>query len=470
MKKIFQKAFILPLIIAISVVLVVAKVKSKPPVEHAQVGYPIKAVEVINAKALPFRARATAYGNVEPSVVVNAKAEVAGKIVYVHPDLEKGASLAEGTVVLRIEPTSFEISLDQSRAGLQGSESALVQLETEEKSTRSALNIARANLKVGQEELARTQVLFDKKLVARSSLDKEAQKVLSLRQQVQDIEGKLASFDSRKAATIAQISQSQGQVAQSQDTLGRTAVSMPFDARVGAVSVEAGEFVGVGAPLFTALGIKAVKIDAQLPVQQFRPLVAGASSAKAETMGQSMPAAINLNTPTEFQQGMDDLALEVKVRLIGESDRSIFWQGELIRISESVDPIRNTLALVVEVDNPYAEIIPGKKPPLLRGMSVEAEFFAPVQTAMVLPKKAVHQGRVYVVDADNKLSIEAINIRYTQGDLIVLETDSAEQLAGKAIIISDVIPVIEGMPLKPSVSDTAALELAEKALGAQPQQ
>ena len=247
MKKFFQNFIFLPLIFFAAVAFVIFQVKSKAPVEHAQMGYPVKAVEVITARELPFRARATAFGNIEPSVTVNAKSEVSGKIVYVHPDLKKGASIAQGTVVLRIEPTTFKISLDQSQAGLQGSLSALAQLEAEELNTRLALEISQDNLKVGQKELERTRTLQEKNLIARSSLDKEVQKVLALRQQAQDIEGKLSSFESRKAATIAQITQSKSQVAQSQETLGRTEVSMPFDARIGAVSVEKGEFVSAGA-------------------------------------------------------------------------------------------------------------------------------------------------------------------------------------------------------------------------------
>ena len=71
-------------------------------------------------------------------------------------------------------------------------------------------------------------------MIARSALDAEEQKVLSLRQQVADLQGKLSMFASRKAATSAQIKQSETQVDEKKDTLGRTEVSLPFDARIGA--------------------------------------------------------------------------------------------------------------------------------------------------------------------------------------------------------------------------------------------
>ena len=94
--KIFQKAFILPLIIAIAIVAVVYKVKSRAPLEHVDNQFPAKVVEIITVKKLPFRSRATAYGHVEPSVLLKYKAEVSGKISYIHPELKQGWKFAGG--------------------------------------------------------------------------------------------------------------------------------------------------------------------------------------------------------------------------------------------------------------------------------------------------------------------------------------------------------------------------------------
>ncbi len=148
MKKIFQSSIFLPLIFIAAIVIVVFLVKTKAPVTHQDTGYPVKAVEVITLKKIPFRARAMAFGNVEPSVVLNAKAEVSGKVSYKHADLQKGASLQKDTVVLRIEPTTFEFSLTESKAALTSSQSSLAQLKVEEKSARETLVISQKNLNV----------------------------------------------------------------------------------------------------------------------------------------------------------------------------------------------------------------------------------------------------------------------------------------------------------------------------------
>ncbi len=462
MKKILHSFIFLPLIVIAAIAFVVFQVKSKDPVEHEAIGYPVKAVEVITVQRIPFRARAMAFGHVEPATVLKAKAEVSGKISYLHPDLKKGGSLKKDTVVLRIEPTTFEISLDQSRAGLAGSQSSLAQLETEQLSTQKALEIAQQNLNVGIKELQRIEALVEKNLVTRSAVDKEEQKVLSLRQQVQDIKGKLASYSSRKAATQAQIKQSEGQVNQSQDTLGRTEIRLPFDARIGAVSVEAGEFTPAGGVLFEALGVQAVEINAQLPSKQFRPLVSGLSSERVSTESQ---VAINLQNPASLDTVLSKMDLEARVRLVGDSNTATVWRGELIRLSESVDPTRDTLGLTVAVDKPYEGVIPGERPPLLKGMYTSVELFSPASPTLVLPRKALHQGRVYIATDDNTLAIQAVDVRFMQGDMVVVNDLKNESLVGKKIIITDVIPVMQGLPLKQIEATEFETELAHKALG-----
>ena len=382
-----------------------------------------------------------AFGNVEPAVTLNTKSEVSGKISFMHADLKKGASLSKGTVVLRIEPTTFEFSLTESQAALANSESTLNQLKVEEKSAKDALVIAQKNLGVELKELERTEALKKKGIISQSALDKEKQKVLALRQQLQDIEGKLASYESRRNAIKAQIKQSKSQVDKSQDTLGRTEVSLPFDARIGTVSVEKGEFVQAGALLFEALGIQAVEINAQISTKQFRPLVTGLRIIKDSTVG--------LQNPVILQAALSSMQLEARVRLVGDASQLTVWDGTLIRLSESVDPTRDTLGLVVAVDKPYEGIIPGKRPPLLKGMYTSVEFFSPAKLTLVLPRKAVHQGRVYVATEKNTLAIRPVTVLFTQGDLVVIsDAEDSGLKVGEKIIINDVVPVMEGMPLK----------------------
>ncbi|NOZ66839.1 MAG: HlyD family secretion protein [Alphaproteobacteria bacterium] len=451
MKKYLTKPIILPVIFIAALLIVVIAVKSKPAIDYDKLQFPTKTVEIITAKKIPFRARAIGYGNVEPAVLMKARSEISGKISYIHPDLKKGASLAKGTVVLRIEPTTFEFSLNQSKATLASSKSSLKQLEVEEASTKRSLGIARENLKIGQAEMDRFTTLWEKRVISRSARDAQEQKLLQLRQQVEELEGKLATYASRRAATQAQVRKSKTQLDISKDTLGRTEITLPFDARIGSVYVEKGEFVATNTALFEALGTKAVEINAQLPVSQFAPLIAGLTTG-----------SVNLQRPEDLKNAFAHMQIGANVSLVGEMQNMAKWHGELLRIGEAVDPTRDTIGLVVVVNNPYQDIIPGKRPPLLKGMYMAVEFYAPPRKMMVLPRKAIHQGRVYVATADNKLDIRPVEVLLQQGDLVVIGKGISE---GEKIIITDVIPVIDGLPLAPIEAKPYEMKLAKDALG-----
>jgi RND family efflux transporter MFP subunit len=454
MKKTLKNFIFLPLIIAAAVAFVFIQVKSKQAIEHQNLQFPVKTVEVLTLKKVPFRTRAMAYGNVEPAKILKAKSEVNGKISYIHPELKQGGSLPKGTRVLRIETTTFEISLDSSKAGLANSQSSLKQIEAEEKSAKRSLEIAQKNLNLGLAELERVKVLVKANTIARNQLNIEEQKALQLRSTVQNLQGNVDTYASRKASIRAQIKQSKSQVDQSEDSLIRTEVVLPFDARIGSVSVDVGEFVAAGGQLFEALGIEAIEINAQLPIKHVRPL------ASTMNVNNSRQAA-NLQESGNFKIAVSQWDLDAKVRIVG-GDQNTVWAGELLRISESVDPTRDTLGLVVAVNKPYEGVIPGVRPPLLKGMYASVEFLSKPIDMLLIPRKALHENRVYVVSEENTLSIRPVQISYSQGQLVVIKSGLKE---GDKIITSDLVPVIEGIKLELIESDEFQKEFAALALG-----
>jgi hypothetical protein len=162
---------------------------------------------------------------------------------------------------------------------------------------------------------------------------------------------------------------------------------------------------------------------------------------------------------------LSKMNLEARVRLVGDSSDGAIWDGQLIRLSESVDPTRDTLGLVIAVDKPYEGIIPGKRPPLLKGMYTSVELFSPAKPSLIVPRKAIHQGRVYVANDENTLDVLPVHILFQQGDMIVLDEALDADLIGKKIIISDVVPVMQGMPLKSIEAEFYQTQLALHALG-----
>lgn len=410
-------------------------------VVHENVGMEAKLVDVISIKKQPFSARVTAYGNVQPTVVFQGKAEVGGKVTYVHPALKRGANIAAGTVVVRINPIDYKLSLDKNRSDLETSKSQLELLMQERGSTRASLKLANANLRLGLQELGRIRTIFNRQLIARSKLDAEEQKVLQLRQKVSDTQGKLNTYASRIKNANAKIRRSLQQVKGGKTTLGRTQIKIPFDARISVANLDKGEIINAGSILFEAINTDAVEINAELPISQMQRLL---SALQGKT--------VDLNV-TNSNQHLKSLNLKARVKLVGGNKKAV-WTGRVARFSESVDPTRHTTAITVVVDHPDKHSIANGRPPLLKGMYVGVELSAPAYPAIIIPRKAIHSGRAFLVNQENKLEIRTLDIQSRQGNIAVIRKGLN---VGEQLIINDLVPVIKGMPLKPFVKKASHL-------------
>lgn len=451
MKINLKSRFALLGVLLLSIAVAVILVKSKSPLEHSATEMPSRAVEIIRAQNIPFRSRVTGYGGVEPAITLNSMAEVSGSISYVHPNLKSGETIPAGTLVVRIEPRDYALALQQTREDLKASRSSLRELESEEKSTRRSLKLARENLEVGEDELARIQDVYQKQLVAKSALDAEEQKAIQLRQQVEDLQGRMNGYASRRQSIAAQIARAEQEVQNRTTILGRTEITLPFDSRIGTVSIDKNEFVAVGSLLFEAIDLKGVEISAQLPLDSMRKLVGHMAGDSAITR-QFIETGGRIN---------ERLGLSAQVRLVNDMPGAL-WEARVLRISESIDPTRQTLGIVVGVDRPYEKIIPGVRPPLLKGMYTAVDLLAPRREAMVIPRRAMHEGRIYIADADDRLEIRPVTVQQIQGDMVVL---GGGVEVGERIIITDLVPVIVGMPLVVNVADGVESELRRRALG-----
>ena len=100
-------------------------------------------------------------------------------------------------------------------------------------------------------------------------------------------------------------------------------------------------------------------------------------------------------------------------------------------------------------------------------MYVEVELRGtPQANRIIIPRAAIHGGRVYVVSKENRLRINKVKIAYAQGNISVLTANAAANLkAGERIIVSDLIPAIEGMLLNPVDDKTVQQSLSKAANG-----
>jgi multidrug efflux system membrane fusion protein len=159
---------------------------------------------------------------------------------------------------------------------------------------------------------------------------------------------------------------------------------------------------------------------------------------------------------------MKSFGFTAKVRLRSGAD-IVEWPARFARISDMVDPKTRTIGAIVAVDGAYAQATPGSRPPLTKGMFVEIEIQTRPQEAMiVVPRAALHNGSVYVVNGKNRLEVRPVTVGLLQGDLAVIDKGIEP---GTRVIVSDLIPAISGMLLTPEPDKDVLARLKSGAAG-----
>ena len=400
-----------------------------------------RSVAVIEAPEVRWRPRATGYGQARPARTWRAVAQVSGRIVERHADLESGAILAAGTPLFRIERTDYELAVAEAEAAIAARRAELEDLATRRDNLERSLAIEQRRLEVARRELARQQRLLEQGSVSRAEVDREQRAFLQQQQAVQEIDNSLAALPAERRRLEAQLERDRARLEQARRDLPRTVIEAPFDLRVSAVEAETGQYVRTGETLMRGDDVGATEVEAEVPIEQFRAIL----SPGVRPAGDG---------PARLDELLPRMGLTARVRLRGTGDGApaARWEARVDRISDAIDARTRTVGVVAVVDDPYGRARPPEKPPLVKGMYTEVRLCAPARgPAVVLPRSALHEGRVYVADADDRLTIRQPTIRFRHGDFAVV-ADGVR--AGERVVVSDPVPAIAGMKLAP-VGDPA---------------
>ncbi len=388
----------------------------------------------IRAEEAPVRAVVRGYGNVQAARRWEAVSEIAGTIVWRHPDLDTGNVIEAGTTALRIDPTAYDLALAQAEADLAALRADVAQTDIDAANATRLLTLEQSRLDLAETELARIRDLRARGVTSQSALDAQERTTLQVRRSVEELQNTIDLIPSRRNRLDAQMARTRVVLDRAKRDLAKTDIVVPFDLRVGTVHVERHQFVTAGQKLVTADDIARAEITAQMPVVSFRRLLGGA--------GEGGPV-----TPTGLAARFDDISAEV--RLV--SDPSQTWPGRLVRVESALDPQARSVPAVISVDDPYAGANPPLHLPLVPNMYVELVLTGPViATAITLPDSAVHQGDlVYLRDDAGRLELRKVAVAWRQGGQAVLGEGISP---GEEVILDDLMPALPGMLVAPAGS------------------
>ncbi len=163
---------------------------------------PVRPVQLTQVSVGNTAATAVLAGEIRPRFEMDLGFRIAGKIIERKVDV--GARVRRGQTLARLDPADVGLQMDAAKA---------------------ALNVTETDLSFAKAEYERYQNLFAQKFVSESALD-----------------AKRSVYESARA----RVEQSRAQFAVNRNQAGYATLSAPEDGVVTAISVEAGQVVGVG--------------------------------------------------------------------------------------------------------------------------------------------------------------------------------------------------------------------------------
>jgi len=123
--------------------------------------------------------------------------------------------------------------------------------------------------------------------------------------------------------------------------------------------------------------------------------------------------------------------------------RELEWPARLVRSEGEIDLRTRMLHVVAHIDDPYARNS-SIRPPLPAGLFVRAEIQGRrLDDVYVLPTTALReQSRIYVVDAEQRLRMRAVDVVRRGREEVVVSGGLAP---GDQIVISPLRVVTDGM-------------------------
>ena len=428
----YRTLWIVPPIAIGILVLAMMKGNKAPPVE-VENEETARVVRTISVPRVDLRPVAEGYGVVQPAKVWTAVAQVSGRVIEMHPRLRDGEIIPAGSLLLRVDPVDYELALAQRQA-------ELAEIEVRQINTRDLLAIEERNLVLAEREASRLKKLTDKGTTSRSKADEAERAMLGSRTSVQNLKNTLALLPTQKRVIEAQL-------AQAQRDLDNTRVYAPFNLRIAKLAMETEQYVSIGQRLFEGDGVDRSEVVAQVALSSLRQLFLGRGN--------------NAPDPSQVAEGMAEYADMQALIQMDMGGHTAEWQAQFVRFTDAIDSETRTIGAVVALDKPFEKIIPGQRPPLSKGMFVKVRLLGRAQPGqLVVPRNAVRNGEVLLVDKEQRLEIVPVTRRYDQGDLSVIASGIE---AGQQLVVSDLVPAIAGMRLKPEPATQLEKQLLKNA-------
>lgn len=378
---------------------------SKTQPDQKQRSFATPMVDVVDVKWSSVPLVVKTMGEVQPSQFVKIVPQVNGKIIFINPDLIPGGMIKKGEVLIRIDPSDYDLAIREAAAAV-----TQAQLTKEEQEGRRAA-------------AGREMKLLDNQIT------------------LTDQGRRLASRETHLENALAQLDAAQSRLEQAQLARSRTVVRAPFDARVSAEFVDIGQVVSGQSVMTTLVASDKAWVQATLPVERLQWI--------------DIPG-LNADTGS---------SVVVRQKLAG--NKEIIRRGKVLRFLPDQNQRGNLARLLIQVSDPFGETGPQKDSsvsenrtaslPLLVGSFVHVEIKGrTLQDLLALPRSALREdSQVWVYAKNGQLAFRSVELVWNDEDKIYIRGDLD---SNEPVITSRLNNPVPGMKLRLNDQDKSSLE------------
>jgi len=398
---------------------------------------PGRLVRVFRAKKTTHRLAITAYGTSRASEVWTAIAEVSGRAIDVSSRFEPGEILPADLLLIEIDPTDYQLAVKRLGAEVRAKNERLHELDQTQRNLTTIHQLQQRQLKLAADEYQRQREVFARRAGSRSAMDVAENAYVLALTALQKTRNSLALIPVQREVAQATLDVAAAQLEQANRELSKCEIRLPMPARCATKSVEDDQYVTSGERLGTFLALDSAEVVAKVETRKMLSLfpdgIKELGTLDLTQMDHAESIWKRFRVPAEVRWALDD--------------SSAVWYGRVSRIGSSLDPATRTIQVIVEVANPYKNVQPGVRPPLVPDAFCEVTLYGEtLDGVVVIPRDALRDGRVYLL-RDGKLHIQPVDVVLEKNTAVICEGIKS----GDEVILTDLFPASEGMPLRGQV-------------------
>jgi HlyD family secretion protein len=214
----------------------------------------------------PLQAVVVASGTLNAVTTVQVGSQVSGQILEIFADFN--TQVKKDQVIAKIDPQSFELRVNQTRADVDAAKSAVAVAMSNLAAQKAEVGRVKVALADAERDLNRKKMLVEKNFISPAELDKARTLYDSTREQLKAVEAQIGVVESQITSAQATVKQREALLKQAQVDLERTIIRAPVNGTVILKNIDAGATVAASlqAPvLFTiAQDLRDMQVEAAI--------------------------------------------------------------------------------------------------------------------------------------------------------------------------------------------------------------